>query len=201
MKYKLFTQMLTGLFALTLGTTAATEPGAAQRNNKFFCGISEGVPATMVRTSNRNVPIIIWVDRGFELSGWTPERRCQEVSGRFQRYHSQGILAYIRTGTVHRHPVLCVTNYQGGVCQSDRVLITLKPGSDAQFYLDSLIGIRNGSGAVLQLNEGEVFSYDENRELYANVEEWIKELSVEEGNSQPVQPVEEENSQDSETLW
>ncbi|MBC6424605.1 MAG: hypothetical protein GDA43_24800 [Hormoscilla sp. SP5CHS1] len=115
--------------ALTLGTTAATEPGAAQSNNKFYCGSSDGVPATIVRAKKGKVPIIIWVDRGFEASGWTPERRCQEVSGRFQRYHTQGILEYIRTGTVNRHPVLCVTNSQGGVCTRDRVLITLKPGS------------------------------------------------------------------------
>ncbi|MBO1346392.1 MAG: hypothetical protein EBE86_002830 [Hormoscilla sp. GUM202] len=64
MKYQLFRQILTGLFALTLGTTAATEPGAAQSNNKFFCGSSDGVPATIARTSKGNVPIIIWVDRG-----------------------------------------------------------------------------------------------------------------------------------------
>ena len=171
MKCKLFTQMLTGLMALTLGTTAATEPGAAQSNNKFYCGSSEGAPATIVRTSKGNVPIIIWVDRRFEASGWSPQRRCREVSGRFQRYHSQGILEYIRTGTVNRHPVLCVTNYQGGVCPSNQVLITLKPGSDAQFYLESLMAIRNGSGARLRLNEGHVFSYDENRELYVDVEE------------------------------
>ncbi|MBC6455998.1 MAG: hypothetical protein GDA43_24805 [Hormoscilla sp. SP5CHS1] len=72
---------------------------------------------------------------------------------------------------------------------------------DAQFYLDSLVGIRNGSGARLRLNEGQVFSYDENLKLYANVQEWINLLPVQEGNSQPVQPVEEENSQDSESLW
>jgi len=81
------------------------------------------------------------------------------------------------------------------------VLITLKPGSDAQFYLDSLIGIRNGSGARLRLNEGQVFSYDDNLELYANVPEWINLLPVQEGNSQPVQPVEEENSEKPEILW
>ncbi|MBC6423024.1 MAG: hypothetical protein GDA43_18430 [Hormoscilla sp. SP5CHS1] len=83
MKYQLFTKMLTGLaIALTIGT-AATEPSAAQ-SKKFFCGRSDGEPATVVRTSKGNVPIIIWVDLGFEALGWTPQRRCQAVSDRFQ---------------------------------------------------------------------------------------------------------------------
>ncbi|MBO1350280.1 MAG: COP23 domain-containing protein [Hormoscilla sp. GUM202] len=127
MKYQLFTKMLTGLaIALTLGT-AATEPSAAQ-SQKFFCDRSDGAPATVVRTSKGNVPIIIWVDRGFELSGWTPQRRCQAVSDRFQQYDDLGLLEYIRTGTVSRHPVLCVANRQGGACPSTQVLVTLNHG-------------------------------------------------------------------------
>jgi len=59
MKFRLFRQMLTALFALTLGTTSATEPGTAQSNNKFFCGSSEGAPATIVRAKKGKVPIIM----------------------------------------------------------------------------------------------------------------------------------------------
>ncbi len=142
MKYQLFTQMLTGLaIALTLGT-AATEPSAAQ-SKKFFCGRSDGAPATVVRKSGGNVPIIIWVDRSFEASGWTPQRRCQVVSDRFQEFDDLGLLRYIRTGTVNRYPVLCVANYQKRACPSTQVLITLDRGSDAEFYLRALLKTRN----------------------------------------------------------
>ncbi|MGK7901847.1 MAG: COP23 domain-containing protein [Hormoscilla sp.] len=91
MKYQLFAKMLAGLaIALTLGT-ANPEPSAAQ-SKKFFCGTSDGSPATMVRKNGENVPIIIWSNRNFEASGWTRERRCQEVSDRFQRYDNEGKL-------------------------------------------------------------------------------------------------------------
>ncbi|MBC6423023.1 MAG: hypothetical protein GDA43_18435 [Hormoscilla sp. SP5CHS1] len=48
------------------------------------------------------------------------------------------MLGYIRTGTVSRHPVLCVANRQGGACPSTQVLVTLNHGSDAEFYLRSI---------------------------------------------------------------
>jgi len=183
MKYQLFTKMLTGLaIALTLGT-AATEPSAAQ-SKKFFCGRSDGVLATVVRKSKGNVPIIIWDYRGFEASGWTPQRRCQVVSDRFQEYGDRGLLGYIRTGTVNRYPVLCVANYQGGACPSTQVLITLNRGSDAEFYLRLLLETRNqGVRQPVYFSEKHVFSHDENGELYADVEQWINALPVEEGNS------------------
>lgn len=91
MKYQLFTQMLTGLaIAFTLGT-AATEPSAAQ-SKKFFCGRSDWEPATMVRKNGENLPIIIWSNRNFVASGWTPQRRCEVVSDRFQQYDNEGKL-------------------------------------------------------------------------------------------------------------
>jgi hypothetical protein len=198
MKYQLFRQMLTGFaIAVTLGT-AATEPSAAQ-SKKFFCSTSRGVPATVVRTSKGNVPIIIWVYRDFDYSGWTPEHRCQEISDRFQRYDDRRLLGYIRTGTVNGYPVLCVANYQGGACDRTQVLITLKPGSDAQYYLQSLLETRTHGvrkPVYLSGEKQEVLSRDENGELYADVEEWIKVL--EEENSQPV---DRGNSQESDLVW
>jgi len=55
-------------------------------------------------------------------------------------------------------------------------------------------------------SEKDVFSREENGELYADVEKLINALPVEAGNSQPVdrgnsQPVEEGNSQESDRVW
>ena len=65
---------------------AFSQPAEAQSRNTFFCGMSEGKPATIVRTARGNVPLIVWSNEAFSASGWTPKRRCEDVSARFQRF-------------------------------------------------------------------------------------------------------------------
>lgn len=88
------------------------------------------------------------------------------------------------------------------------MLITLDPGSDAEYKLKALLETRNqGVRRSVNFNdEKHILSYDENGELYVDVEKWINALPVEAGNSQPVdrgnsQPVEQENSQESDRVW
>ena len=81
------------------------------------CMNADGVPATVVQTkSGKQVPIIYWKSQAFAGSGWSPERRCQEVSARFQSYHSAGTLEYITTGRMNGLPVICVAKTDGGAC-------------------------------------------------------------------------------------
>ena len=62
----------------------AAEPLASS----LSCMDANGVPATVVTTkSGKQVPIIYRKSDAFSASGWTPVRRCQEVSVRFQEYH------------------------------------------------------------------------------------------------------------------
>ncbi|MBO1350284.1 MAG: hypothetical protein EBE86_024220 [Hormoscilla sp. GUM202] len=81
---------------------------------------------------------------------------------------------------------------------------TLNHGSDAEFYLRSLLETRDRSvRQPVYFSEKDVFSRDENGELYADVEKLINALPVEAGNSQPVdrgnsQPV---DSQESDRVW
>ncbi|MBC6477784.1 MAG: hypothetical protein GDA56_08335 [Hormoscilla sp. GM7CHS1pb] len=70
---------------------------------RFFCGRDINsrygeVPASMARTARGDVPIIHWVSTWSSGSGWTPQRRCDPVSQKFQRYHENGTLEYMRTG-------------------------------------------------------------------------------------------------------
>ena len=65
-----------------------------------------GVPATSVVTNDgKRVPVIRWTSHVFNDAGWSPQRRCQEVSGRFDTYLKQGRLAYITTGRINGLPV------------------------------------------------------------------------------------------------
>ena len=131
------------VFSTPTAATLASEPLASS----ISCMRANGVPATVVSTkSGKQVPIIYWKSYAFSGSGWTPTRRCQEVSARFQDYHQAGTLEFITTGRMNGMPVLCVSKTDGGGCAG--LLYTLKPGQNATATLQKLFDIRNKPGSA-----------------------------------------------------
>jgi hypothetical protein len=107
----------------------------------FVCQPINGIPATVVQTKEgKRVPIIYWKSNAFTSSGWTPLKRCQEVTARFQSYHSDGSLEFITTGQVNSLPAICVAKSDGGPCTG--LLYTLKPEQNAASTLMELFNIR-----------------------------------------------------------
>lgn len=107
----------------------------------FVCASAVGAPATNVVTADgRQVPVIRWTSSTFSDAGWSQQRRCQEVSARFDGYLKQGRLSYITTGRMNGLPVICTAASNGGAC--DGLLYTLKPGQDATSTLKNLLEIR-----------------------------------------------------------
>jgi len=107
----------------------------------FSCSISNGAPATMVETADgRRVPLIRWTSSTFDGAGWTPARRCQEVSQRFETFRQQGRLNYLTTGRMNSLPVICTAKQTGDAC--DGLLYTLKPGQDPTTSLTRLLDVR-----------------------------------------------------------
>lgn len=149
----LFVQML-AVLALVLGATA---PSKAQEQ-QFFCGTDNNyrygtVPATIARTTRGNVPMIHWVSYWASNSGWTPQRRCQAIANRFQRYYDNGMLKYMRTGIVNGYRVICVGTSTGGGCRQRDVLVTLKWGRNPALILEQMTDLRRRArGEILELN-------------------------------------------------
>lgn len=118
---------------------AAADAATAARG--FTCGTASGAPATNAVTSTgKQVPVIRWTSTTFDDAGWSQQRRCEEVSARFDSYYKQGRLKYITTGRINGLPVICTTPSKGGAC--DGLLYTLKPGQDATSTLRNLLEIR-----------------------------------------------------------
>ncbi|PMB00582.1 hypothetical protein CEN50_02630 [Fischerella thermalis CCMEE 5268] len=181
MKLSVFTQILS-IAALTLSSTASiTQPSHAQ-TSKFFCGMSRGVPATLVRTSRGNIPIIRWVDEAFPPP-WTPEKRCEEISSRFQRFYDNGTLNFLRAGKLRSQPVLCVASEKNGPCLANGVLVTLKPDRNPRETLQRLLDYRGGSGGVSIDLSGFGTNNNNNSAVvtggddtaYVDVKKWINE--------------------------
>ena len=147
--------------------------------SRFSCININGTPASVVETkTGKQVPIIYWKSQTFSGSGWTPERRCQEVSARFQSYHSSGTLEYITTGRMNGLPVICVAKSDGGACAG--LLYTLKPGQNATATLKKLFDVRTKPGAA-PLEETTA-------RMYLSVDSIIRNKSGSVNTSFPISP-------------
>ncbi len=140
---QLLTRMVGSAILLTaLPFTLSTPAQAGGGANGYSCGAtSNGTPATMARTSKGNdVAVIQFKSQHFSDSGWTPERRCQEVSQRFDTLNSQGLLrqAFLTTGRKNGQNIICVAAEKGAPCISNGILFTLRPGSDPNKTLKDL---------------------------------------------------------------
>ncbi|MBC6481612.1 MAG: hypothetical protein GDA56_31495 [Hormoscilla sp. GM7CHS1pb] len=162
MKPQLLTSVL-AISALTLAATFTASPSRAHKTQtSFVCDISNGVPTTIAQTAQGDVPVIRWVSNYFSSSDWTPERRCEEVSARFQVYNTNETLNFLTTGRINRQPVVCVAQSWGGSCAG--LLFTLKPGINHGQTLRNLMGVKNMTSGPLSETNGRVY-IDMNRYL------------------------------------
>jgi len=138
-------------------------PASAAGAQKFTCGIRNGVPTTFaVMPNGRQIPMVRWVSDTFTGSGWSPQRRCEEVSARFTNLNEQGSLRYLTTGQLNGMNVICVSLTKGDRCSD--LVYTLKPNQNPTATLRKLFSVR--SLAVGPLNEtGE--------RLYIDVNEYL----------------------------
>ena len=162
--------------------------GASARG--FVCGVANGAPATnALKADGTQIPVIRWTSSTFTAAGWGPQRRCEEVSERFDTYLKQGRLAYITTGRMNRLPVICTAASKRGPC--DGLLYTLKPGQNATATLKDLLQIRVKARGPLNETSGR---------LYVSLDELMSTAQANaDGGSPSVQPA--STSQPSHPLW
>jgi hypothetical protein len=134
--------------------------GITAKRPQFFCDKDvDGAPITAFTHPNRGDVIIIrWASSYFKESGFDPQRRCQEVSARFQQYREQGKLQYITTGRKNGSNIVCVTEADQSPCLNDKdqgQLWTLKPESNPNEVLAALKSIRAGSDKAKVLVESQ----------------------------------------------
>jgi len=133
--------LLVGSFSLA--PVAAANP----KRLSFYCGMSRGTPTTIAKSGDRVVPIIRWTSAAFSESGYSAQRRCQEVSRRFQTYYDDGSLSFITTGRMNGQNVICVARSHGGPCAG--LLFTLKPGANPTQVVNQLFNIRTRASGPL----------------------------------------------------
>ncbi|WP_144051455.1 COP23 domain-containing protein [Geminocystis herdmanii] len=118
MNKKLITTLVSGI-SITLGTLTLNMPSSNARpsSHTFACANVQGTPATVARRGTEQVTMIRWSKNdGYFGDGWTPQKRCEHVSTKFQEYAQQGNLRYITHGVKNGYPIICVAKTEGGNC-------------------------------------------------------------------------------------
>ena len=149
--------------------SVVTDTSVSQAQERFFC--DENGMFTTVNTERGMLPLIRWTDRSFPPP-FTPLQRCQIVSARFQKFDDNGTLKYIKADTVNNLPALCVAAYVGGECLPNGLLVTFKPGTDANQTLVKLLDRRVWAAKeTIELNsESEGIVSEVDGTTYVNME-------------------------------
>ena len=126
-----------------------TNKQSSKPSVEYRCTKRNGHPATLAYTSRGVIELIVWKEKYFSGSGYTPQRRCQEVSRRFQQHSDRKNLRYISTGIMNRYKIICVSDKSGN-CKSNGLLITLKPNDNPQKVLRDLFNLaaRQSGGGI-----------------------------------------------------
>lgn len=128
-------------------TTTLSQSAQGQSDPLFICSVNkDNIPTTYANTPDGPKPVMRWVSTHFPPP-YTPMRRCQEVTERFNQFKNQGILEYVTSGWVNSLPVICA----GQNCSEDTVLLTLKPDQEPDQALQEILANRAGaSGPTVQ---------------------------------------------------
>lgn len=170
MKLHNFISLFTGL-AIAFGITAIAEQPSYAGNTTFYCEKNNGIPTTFARTEDGiKLGIIRWVSNYGASQQWTPEKRCYEVSRRFQVNYDRGTLKFITTGYIRGVPVICASNQPNASCTDDTLLFSLKPGTNPNGTLRRLLD-RRALATGNAINES-------SQQIYVNFEKYLKDTKT-----------------------
>ena len=141
-------------------------------NRRYDEASSQYVHTTLAWNAKYKKSIVVWKQEDFSGNGYPPQRRCEEVSPRFQQAYDNGSLRYITHGTMNGQPVICTARQVGG-CNT--LLITLKHQADAEKTLEQLSDVLlNYADAPLQQSSGKIaYSKDNRPYIEVDIEDFL----------------------------
>lgn len=154
--------------AIAFASIAMSQQPSLAENVTFYCGKSRGSPATFARARDGSkLPIIHWVSNFGLSQGLTPEKRCAEVSRRFQISYDRGTLKYIKLGSIRGIPVICADLQQNSPCSEQSLLFTLSPESNPEETFRRLLDRR-------ALAAGNALQQSSNKQLFVDINKYFQ---------------------------
>jgi|GEM_PF-2355615 len=174
------------------------QESVVQKPSEFVCIEGDKETAFKAYNPEKVTTIITWKTKYFEPSGYDPLTRCREVSSKFQKLHTKGMLNFLTWGEKEVYTkgdtlvytIICAAKKYGGPCMKDGQLFTLMNTPEdkgrVNDYIDGLLGARElgtGTGITHSLNKSIVSYYD--GRIYINMKEYLKNKKVKKLNDQP----------------
>lgn len=118
----------------------------------FECQVKRGLYTTVASRSGKSIDLFVWDSNRFASSGYTNDRRCDEVSKRLQSY-SFGALRQdqLTHGIMNGEKVICTALSKGTGC--NRLVYTLHPEDNARDKLQSVVGRTKGRASSSVIHE------------------------------------------------
>lgn len=181
MKNKSRKTVLAAVAIIALNATACQQGSstpkeeADYRTPVYYCDrASDGTP-TLFGATPSGIPLALirWKSDFFTGAGYSPEKRCEIVSAKFEKYRLEGILNYITTGKENGQRVICVSSEYGGRCQG--TLWTLKKDDDASDLLHQLFQVGHLSRTPLDQSSKDGSS--QASQVYINIDEILRKAA------------------------
>ena len=109
--------------------------GRANRNEdtRFTCELVNGEYTVMYYPESQPNEGYPWAIPSELGGGWTPQRRCDAITARFEAYREDGLLE-LTTGEENGYDTICVTTQLDPT--DCRIVLTVPPGQDPQLTRD-----------------------------------------------------------------
>jgi len=120
------------LSAMPVLAQVANETSETATDTRFTCQFVDGDYIVMYYPQSQPGEAYPWAQPTELGGGWTPERRCNEISRRLESYRPDGLLE-LRTGLENGYETVCVTTERNADC---RIVLTVPPGQDARLTRD-----------------------------------------------------------------
>jgi hypothetical protein len=115
------------------GNSDDNYPPTTNADTRFTCDYLNGEYTVMYNPENQRDNAYPWAIPSQLGSGWTPEKRCNEITNRLESYRADGLLE-MSTGVENGYDTVCVTtNADPTDC---RIVFTVPPGQDPQVTRD-----------------------------------------------------------------
>lgn len=111
---------------------ASDESTQRAEGQKFTCELVNGQYTVMYYPDSQSNQGNAWATPSALGGGWTPERRCNEISRRLETYRPDG-LQELSTDKVNNYDIVCVTTQANSAC---RIVFTVPPGQDPKITRD-----------------------------------------------------------------
>ena len=116
--------------------SGSVPPPPARNSNsdtRFTCELVNGEYTVMYYPESQPDRGYPWAIPSQLGGGWTPEKRCDAITNRFESYRQDGLLE-LTTGVENNYDIICVTTQ---VDPTDcRIVLTVPPGQDPQLTRD-----------------------------------------------------------------